>query len=403
MTRFTGKDTPATGSESTSSASRPARLVPHTGQREDNEMLTQTRIPCVLMRGGTSKGPFFLAADLPATPELRDRVLLAVMGSPDLRQIDGLGGATPLTSKVAIVGPSERDDADVEYLFAQVKVDEPKVDISPNCGNMLAGVGAFAIEAGLVQACDPVTRVRVYMSNSGKLAELAVQTPGGRVSYQGDARIDGVPGTSAPLTIDFLDTAGSLCGSLLPTGNRVDQIEGMAATCIDNGMPVVLLRAEDLGVSGYEAPEQLEKNTRLRERLEAIRLAAGPRMNLGDVSDKVVPKMCLVARPRQGGTVCSRTFIPHVCHTSVGVLGAVTVATACVLEGSVAHGLAVLPAGNPKLMSVEHPTGEFSVEIDLETNSDGVRIKRSALLRTTRRLMEGYVLVSADVWDGRTR
>jgi 4-oxalomesaconate tautomerase len=363
----------------------------------------QTRIPCVLMRGGTSKGPYFLASDLPKERELRDKVLLAVMGSPDKRQIDGLGGADPLTSKVAIVGVSERADADVDFLFAQVKINEPRVDITPNCGNMLAGVGPFAIEQGLVAAADPVTRVRIHMVNSGNLAEVTVQTPGGQVNYEGDSRIDGAPGAAAPLLIDFLDTAGSVCGSLLPTGNLVDEVEGVQVTCIDNGMPVVVLRAQDLGRTGYEDPDALNKDTELRERLEAIRLAVGPRMNLGDVTDKVVPKMCLVAPPRAGGAISSRTFIPHVCHTSVGVLGAVTVATACVLEGSVAFDVAALPSGNPKMMGVEHPSGEFSVEIELGEDPGGPAVKRSALLRTTRRIMDGHVYIPAKVWEGNNR
>lgn len=361
----------------------------------------QTRIPCVLMRGGTSKGPYFLASELPEEPELRDKVLLAIMGSPDKRQIDGLGGADPLTSKVAVVGPSSIEGVDVDFLFAQVNIDEPVVDVTPNCGNMLAGVGPFAIEQGLVRASDPVTRVRIHMVNSGNVAEVAVQTPGGRVNYEGSARIDGVPGTAAPLTIDFLDTAGSICGSLLPTGNLVDDVAGVQVTCIDNGMPVVLLRAEDLGRTGYEEPHVLNEDVELRRRLEAIRLAVGPRMNLGDVAPKVVPKMCLLAPPRAGGAISTRTFIPHVCHSAVGVLGAVTVATACALEGTVAYGMADLPAGNPKLVAVEHPSGEFSVEIELEQAPAGTRVKRSALLRTTRPLMEGHALISSTVWTGK--
>lgn len=362
----------------------------------------QTRIPCALMRGGTSKGAYFLASDLPRRRELRDRVLAAVMGSPDKRQIDGLGGATPLTSKVAIISPSQRAGVDVDYLFAQVKIEELEVDVTPNCGNILAGVGPFAIEQGLVEAGDPVTRVRIHMVNSGNLADVTVQTPGGRVSYEGDARIDGVPGTAAPLLVDFLDTAGSVCGSLLPTGNLLDEVEGVPVTCIDNGMPVVVLRAEDLGRTGYETPDALNDDAELRRRLEAIRLAIGPRMNLGDVTDKVVPKMCLVARPRAGGAVSTRTFIPHACHSAVGVLGAVTVATACVLKGSVAHDLADLPPGNPKMMGIEHPSGEFSVEIELEEAAGASPVKRSALLRTTRHLMQGHALIAASVWDGNT-
>ncbi len=291
----------------------------------------QQKIPCVLMRGGTSKGPYFLASDLPADVAARDRVLLAVMGSPDMRQIDGIGGADSLTSKVAIVKRSQQPGADVDYLFAQVVVGEARVDTSPNCGNMLAGIGPFAIEAGLVPSGDGETRVAIFMENSAMIAVATVQTPGGAVTYEGDARIDGVPGTSAPIAIEFLDTAGSACGALLPTGNLRDEIDGVGVTLIDNGMPVVILAASDMGRSGYESKAELDADDELKARLEAIRLKSGHMMNLGDVTKMVVPKMSLVAPPRHGGAISTRTFIPHVCHAAVGTLGAVTVASACAL------------------------------------------------------------------------
>ena len=256
--------------------------------------MTQTRIPCLLMRGGTSKGAYFLASDLPADPLLRDLVLLAVMGSPDSRQIDGIGGADSLTSKVAIIQPSARPDADVDYLFAQVLVDEPRVDYGQNCGNILSGVGPFALERGLVPVAGDVTPVRIYMQNSGQIAIAHVPTSSGRVCYSGDARIDGVPGFAAPLVVEFEDIAGASCGALLPTGNAVDVLDGVAVTCIDNGMPVVLLRAQELGCSGYESPAQLDADVALRARLESIRMQAGLAMNLGDVRQRNVPKMCLV-------------------------------------------------------------------------------------------------------------
>ena len=360
-----------------------------------------TSIPCVLMRGGTSKGPYFLAADLPADVATRDRVLLAAMGSPDARQIDGVGGADPLTSKVAIVGPSTRPGVDVEYLFAQVVVDEARVDVTPNCGNMLAGVGPFAIERGLVTARDGETPVRIFMVNSGMAAEAIVQTPGGRVEYEGTARIDGVPGTSAPIPISFLDTEGSACGALLPTGNIRDEIDGVPVTMIDNGMPVVVMAAESLGRTGYESKAALDADGALKATLESIRLQAGPRMNLGDVKEKVVPKMCLVAPPQHGGAIMTRCFIPHVCHSTLGVLAAVTIGTACVLPGSVAAPVARLPSGNRKVLSVEHPTGEFSVELLLGGPAEAPKVERAALLRTARRLFEGAILVPSAVWDGR--
>ena len=357
----------------------------------------QRRIPCVLMRGGTSKGPYFLASDLPDDLETRDRVLLAVMGSPDMRQIDGIGGADPLTSKVAIVKRSRRQGADVDYLFAQVVVGETRVDTSPNCGNMLAGIGPFAIEAGLVEAGDPETRVAIFMENSAMIALATVQTPGGVVTYEGGARIDGVPGTSAPIAIEFLDTAGSACGALLPTGRVRDEIDGVGVTLIDNGMPVVILAAAELGRTGYESKDALDKDDELKARLETIRLKAGPMMKLGDVTERVVPKMSLVAPPKEGGAISTRTFIPHVCHSAVGTLGAVTVASACVLPGSVAHAVATLPAGPKPTVSVEHPSGEFSVELELAGPAQAPEIRRSALLRTARRLFEGCVLVP--LWD----
>jgi 4-oxalomesaconate tautomerase len=363
-------------------------------------MARLTRIPCTLMRGGTSKGPFFLASDLPADPALRDRVLLAAMGSPDARQIDGLGGANPLTSKVAIVSRSRRPGVDVEFLFAQVLVKEARVDTTPNCGNMLAGVGPFAIERGLVRANSPETKVRILTVNTGMVAEATICTPDGVVEYGGTARIDGVPGTAAPVVLDFLDVAGSVCGSLLPTGRVRDEIGGVPVTCIDNGMPVVVIPAAALGITGYENRDALNADTALKARLETVRLAAGPLMKLGDVTKKVVPKMSLVAAPRSGGAICTRTFIPHDCHDAIGVLGAVTVATACVLPGSTAHDLAVLPSGTRKRISVEHPTGEFTVELEIGGTPSAPEVRRAGLLRTARALMEGSVLVPPEVWDG---
>jgi 4-oxalomesaconate tautomerase len=362
--------------------------------------MTQRSVRCAVLRGGTSKGLYFHAADLPADIETRDRVLLAAMGSPDPRQIDGMGGADPLTSKVAVISPSMRDDADVDYLFLQVFVDQPRVDDSQPCGNILAGVGPFAIEEGLVKSTGPVTRVRIYMVNTDSIAIAAVSTPNGQVSYDGDARIDGVPGTSAPMPIDFLDVAGSSCGALLPTGNAIDVIEGTDVTCIDNGMPVVLMRATDLGVTGNESPEELEANEALKKRVEAIRLIAGPKMNLGDVTKKTVPKMCLVSPPLNGGAVSTRNFIPHRVHKAIGVFGAVSVATACALPGSVADGIAVMNkvAGATQL-DVEHPTGFFTVEMDMALKDGIPDVRRSALLRTARLLMRGEVYVPAQCWQ----
>ncbi len=361
---------------------------------------TQTAIRCAVMRGGTSKGLMFLADSLPADRATRDAVLLAAMGSPDPREIDGMGGAHPLTSKVGVVSSSPRDDADVEYLFLQVWPDRPEVSDSQNCGNILAAVGPFAIEQGLVAAAGPVTPVRIWMRNTQTLATAFVQTPGGSVRYDGTARIDGVPGTHAPIPIEFADVAGSSCGALLPTGNVTDVVEGTKVTCIDNGMPVVCLASADFGLTGAESPADLEGDAGLRERVEAIRLAAGPLMNLGDVAGKTVPKMSLLSPPAHGGTVSTRTFIPHRVHEAIGVFGAVSVATACVLPGSVAHEVAVVPekADGSVDIEVEHPTGFFTVTIEVKTEDGAPVVTRSALLRTARLLMRGEVLVPSSVW-----
>ncbi|MGO9774940.1 MAG: 4-oxalomesaconate tautomerase [Roseiarcus sp.] len=343
---------------------------------------------CMWMRGGTSKGGYFLASDLPQDIAERDAFLLGVMGSPDKLQIDGMGGADPLTSKVAVISRSTRQGVDVDALFLQVFVDQPIVTDAQNCGNLLAGVGPFAIERGLVAATGGETAVTIYMVNTGQIAVARVLTPNGRPTYAGEARIDGVPGTAAPIPIEFRDTAGSSCGALLPTGNAVDVIDGVEATLIDNGMPVVVLRARDLGVTGAESRDALDADAPLKARLESIRLKAGPMMNLGDVADKSVPKMSLVAAPAAGGAILTRTFIPHRCHASIGVLGAVSVATACLLPGSPAANLATLPEGPRKALAVEHPTGEMTVVVDLDESG---RVRSAALLRTARKLFDGIV------------
>lgn len=363
--------------------------------------MTQTAIPCTVMRGGTSKGLYFRAADLPADVATRDAVLLAAMGSPDLRQIDGMGGAHPLTSKIAVVGPPTHPNADVDYLFLQAVVDEPRIDAGQNCGNLLAGVGPFAIEEGIVAGEDGVTTVRINMLNTRSLAAAAILTPGGCVRYDGDARIDGVPGAAAAIPIDFLDVAGSSCGALLPTGAARDQIDGIELTAIDNGMPVVIMRAADFGKTGYESPEELEADAELKARIESIRLQIGPLMNLGDVTRKTVPKMCLVAPAQHGGTISTRNFIPHRVHEAIGVFGAVSVATACVTPGSVAAEVAgIADVEAVKALEVEHPTGFLTVAMDVTLEQNQVKVRRAALLRTARRLMRGDVYVPSSIWDG---
>lgn len=357
----------------------------------------QTPVPTLFMRGGTSRGPFFIESDLPADQATRDRVLLAIMGSPDRRQIDGLGGAHPLTSKAGIVRKSSLPGVDVDFLFVQLQPNDSTVDTTANCGNMLAAVVPFALETGLAYANEGTTTLRVLTLNTGMQCDITVQTPGSRVSYDGDARIDGVPGTSAPVEINFLDTAGSVCAGLLPTGAVKDVIDGIEVTCIDNGMPLVMLRAEAVGRTGYESVADLNADTALKARIEALRIACGHAMGLGDVTAKNYPKMTLVAPPREGGSIATRSFIPHVCHDAIGVLAAVTVATACVLKGSVADGIAAAREGDGKI-SVEHPTGEFSVTLEVDPE-DPQTVVRAALLRTARLIMRGQAMVPTAIWN----
>jgi 4-oxalomesaconate tautomerase len=371
------------------------------------------------MRGGTSKGPFFNAADLPADQAHRDRVLLAIMGSPDKRQIDGLGGAHPLTSKVGIVSSSSTPGVDLDFLFAQLQPDKDTVDTTPNCGNMLAAVVPFALQTGMLQAQSDTTTLRVLTLNTDMQCDITVQTPMGPdgerfVDDTGDARIDGAPGSSAPISINFLDTAGSVCSGLLPTGRVKDRIQVLPTdklagfepfeidvTCIDNGMPLVLFKASDMGRTGYETAEALNADTELKTRIEALRLQVSVLMGLGDVSSKNYPKMTLIAPPMHGGALSTRSFIPHVCHDAIGVLAAVTVGTACVLQGTVCEGVAVLQAGAQQALSVEHPTGEFSVVLQAQAADvpGGCEVTQAALLRTARLIMRGEAMVPAAIWN----
>ena len=344
-------------------------------------------VRCMWMRGGTSKGGYFLASELPENTADRDVLLLSVMGSPDPRQIDGMGGADPLTSKVAVIAPSQHEGIDVDYLFLQVFVDKAQVSAAQNCGNILAGVGPFAIERGLVDAEDGETPVSIHMVNTGQKAIARVKTPNRRVIYDGTARIDGVPGTAAAIPLEFQDTVGSVCGALFPSGKISDTINGVEATLIDNGMPCVVLRAVDMGISGTESPAELDSNDRLRQKLEAIRRKAGPMMALGDVCSALVPKMAMVSPAGDGGLISTRIFIPHRCHKAIGVLTAVSVATACLTRGAVGNDIAHMPDGNIKRLSVRHPTGELGVIGHVE---DG-RLMKSEILRTARKLMDGFV------------
>jgi 4-oxalomesaconate tautomerase len=367
--------------------------------------VTGAGVRCMLMRGGTSKGLYFLAGDLPADPGERDALLLAVMGSGHPMQVDGVGGAHPLASKVAVVSPSQRDDADVDYLFLQLGVEEPTITDRQNCGNLLAGVGPFAVERGLLGAGAESTTARIHMVNSGSVVAATFATPGGTVRYTGDAAIAGVPGTAAPIVLRFADTAGSATGSLLPTGrvcdvidgikvsSVCDVIDGIQVTCVDNGMPVVVARASDFGLAGDEPAAELAGNDEVGRRVQALRLAAGKLMGLGDTSGLSVPKTTLVSAPRDGGTICTRTFIPVRPHSSIGVLGAVSVATALLLPGGVGAELARLPASG-HLIDVEHPSGHLEVEVELDTSADPPRVLRAGVVRTARKLFDGTVYPS---------
>lgn len=366
---------------------------------------SQVAVPCSVMRGGTSKGLYFLASDLPKNSKSRNRFLLAAMGSPDVREIDGMGGGHPLTSKVAVISKSNRPGIDVDYLFLQVWPDRAEVSDEQNCGNILAGVGPFSIEKGLVAAKGAVTPVAIYMVNSNSKATAFVETPGGAVNYAGNARIDGVPGSHAPVNINFDDIAGSTCGALLPTGNVIDLVtvpglnSPIEITCIDNGMPVVCLKASDFGISGNETPKELEANQLLLSNVEDVRLAAGRLMNLGDVAHQTVPKMSLISPANSGGVVNTRSFIPHRVHEAIGVLGAVSVATACMLPGSVANQIAEM-SGLEEIMdiAVEHPTGSFTVHMEVSQQGEIPLVRKSALLRTARMLMTGHVFVPKSAW-----
>lgn len=355
----------------------------------------QTAIPYMQFRGGSSKGLFFNAADLPVDEIGRNRAILAAMegvGAGDPRQIDGLGGATSLTSKAAVVSKSKNPKADLDYLFLQVVIGKGQISTTQTCGNILAAVVPFAVEAGMITAGDKTTTAKVNMVNTGGICEVTVQTPGGIVNYSGPAKVDGVPGTAAPVICNYLETVGSSCGALLPTGNVKDIIDGIEVTCIDNGMPSVIVKAADLDITGYETPEALNKNEPLKKKIESIRLQAGPLMNLGDVKDKTVPKICLVSPAVNGGVLNTRTFIPHVCHEAIGVLGAVSVASAIFLEGSVPAAVATT-LFQQDVISVEHPTGEFSIRLDISSNNGTPVFNKSGVIRTARLLSKGLVYI----------
>ncbi|MBW4480504.1 MAG: 4-oxalomesaconate tautomerase [Tolypothrix brevis GSE-NOS-MK-07-07A] len=359
----------------------------------------QIAIPCLFIRGGTSRGPYFLKTDLPADEVKRDKVLLAVMGSPDERQIDGIGGATTLTSKIAILSASNHPWADVDFLFAQVSVAQPKVDLQPSCGNMLAGIGPAAIEMGLIPAVDGKTVVKIHAVNTGALIEAVVHTPGGQVTYDGDTAIDGVPGTAAPILLNFMEIVGSKTGKLFPTDHRREEIEGVEVSCIDVAIPIAIARADALGKTGYETKAELDADTAFFERIERIRRIAGERMGLGNVAGSVIPKFAIIAPPRYGGNVTSRYFVPDSCHSAYAVTGAICVGCCSLIKGSVADGVATVTGSLEETVVIEHPSGKISVSLVTRTNASSIIVERAGVVRTARLLFSGYVHVPASLWN----
>jgi 2-methylaconitate cis-trans-isomerase PrpF len=362
-----------------------------------------TKIPAYLYRGGTSKGPLILASDLPADRATLDRALLAAMGSPHQRQVDGIGGAETLTSKIAVVSKSVRPGIDVDYLFVQVNPASDVVDYSSNCGNMLSAVGPFALEMGLVEAHDPETCISIFNINTESKIEVVIQTPGGEVTYEGSAAIDGVPGTAAPVKQNFAGTVGSKTGRLLPTGKLVEVIDGIDVTCIDVAVPMVIVAAAAVGKTGYESKAELDQDAMLIARLEKIRVEAGMRMGLGDCSKLVIPKPVLVAPPRAGGVIASRDFVPFNCHATYSVTGSMALSTACILQGTVAHRMARLSGPGRQTIGIEHPSGVIEVECSARQSGDDFTLEEATLLRTCRKLFEGRICVPARVWDGRNK
>lgn len=360
--------------------------------------MTQTAIPFWFFRGGTSRGPYFKSTDLPQDRDRLAEVLLTVLGSGHPLNIDGLGGGAAVTTKVAILSRSDDPDADVDYFFAQVSVEDRTVDFKPTCGNILSGVGPAALEMGLVKPTGDVTRIRVFSVNTGARVEAVIETPGGAVNYDGTAAIDGVPGTAAPIYLNFMDVVGSSTGALLPTGSVRDVIDGIEVTCMDVAMPMVIARAADFGLAGTETAADLDANRDFYARMEPIRVEAGKRMGMGDVSASVTPKFGLLSEPKAGGTITARYFMPRNCHPTMAVTGSQCLASCVLTPGTVAEGLFSVPTGNPALVTIEHPSGSIDVTVDYANDADGFHLRSAGLLRTARLLARGDVFVPARVW-----
>ena len=363
--------------------------------------MTQTSIPFHFFRGGTSRGPYFRREHLPEDRETLTQVLISAVGAGHPLNIDGLGGGAAVTTKVAMLSRSDAPGADIDYFFAQVSVEEKQVDFKPTCGNILSGVGPAALEMGLISAQGDTTRILIRAVNTGAIVESIVETPGGQVNYDGDTRIDGVPGSAAPVLLNFMGVVGSSTGAFLPTGALQDEIDGIAVSCMDVAMPVAIARAADFGLTGYESAAELDANREFYARMEPIRREAGQRMGMGDVSNSVTPKFAIVAPPRDGGTLTARYFMPRNCHPTMAVTGAQCIAACALTPGSVAEGLAVQPEGAPAVVAIEHPTGKIDVTVDYLIDLDGFTLRSAGLLRTARLLARGEVFVPRSVWEGK--
>lgn len=362
--------------------------------------MRQAGIPFIFMRAGTSRGPFFRQEDLPRDREALSDILIRVIGSGHALNIDGIGGGAPVTTKVAMLSASDDPWADVDYFFAQVSVDTCQVDYKPSCGNILSGVGPAAIEMGIVPAQDGVTEVKIRAGNTGSKVVAQVQTPGGIVSYAGETRIDGVPGTAAPITLNFTETVGAATGSFLPTGNLQDEFGGISVTCMDVAMPMVIARAEDFGLTGQESREELDGNGGLFAEIERLRVEAGVAMGFENVAESVVPKFGLLAPAQNGGTLAARYFMPWSTHPTMAVTGAQCLAACALTPGTVSDGLFDRPQVSPAKIVLEHPSGQIQLTVDFELLADTLHLNSVGLVRTARKLADGKVYVPARLWNG---
>ncbi|SBS27618.1 4-oxalomesaconate tautomerase [Marinomonas spartinae] len=350
--------------------------------------MSQT-ISCMIMRGGTSRGPYLKISDLPKERDACADVLLKIMGSGHELQIDGIGGGNSLTSKVAMVGPSTHPEADVDYLFAQVGILEKKVDFAPNCGNMLAGVAPYAIETGLFPASNDKTTVRIHNLNTGKIIHATVSTPNGKVKYSGNTIIAGTNSPGEPIHLTFIDVEGAKTGKLLPTGNKIDVIDSVPVTCIDAATPVVLIKASDLKKTGYESPSEFDNDVEFMSRLENIRLQAGRLMGLGDVSNSVIPKPILLSPAVHGGTISARYFVPNKCHKALAVTGSIAITTACCTLGTIASELINNDSDDSSFV-LEHPSGTIELSVTRKADDSSV-IESVSLIRTAKRILNGTI------------